>query len=226
MGKRHRRHLAESKLRVALQFAIVPFQHRHSVFAVLQAEIEERGLAVERVPQHGVKESGVVGKYAFEQPAGRGDFSLTRSQQFDVQRQGQIVTHQMADNSWVVILGDRFPVDCYGPLQTVWAMPPSTGKKIRGHPRRRIAGSTPAAGPYYASAAGRCPPASAALVPGQGPRTPGPAYRRRWAGSPLGSAVLPAMAIGLDRMQTATTSGQQQGHGLPDVLCRVQRMNP
>jgi hypothetical protein len=69
-----RRHLAEAELRVSLELAIIPLEDGHDVFAMIEAEVKETGLAIQGISQHGVEKAGKFHKDPAEQALGSRDF--------------------------------------------------------------------------------------------------------------------------------------------------------
>ena len=91
---------------VLKQEAVVALDNHDHLLVVLPAEVDEGGLEVQAVADHGVEVAGVVGEDPLQQALGGRHFSLAGPLELHIQGNGQILANQMADHATVIVFGD------------------------------------------------------------------------------------------------------------------------
>ena len=117
---------------------MIPLGRDDHMLVPIQAEVDERRVEVQRVSNHDVEESRVVGEHALEQPLGGGLFSLAGLEQLDIQDQGEALADQVADHPLVIVFGYRLPIDDEGARLALRATALPTGKELMAVDRRDI----------------------------------------------------------------------------------------
>ena len=109
----------------------------HGVLVVLLAEVDEGGLEVQAVADHGVEIAGVVGKDPLQQTLGGWHLSFAGPLEFHVQGNGQVLSNQMADHAAVIVFGNLLVIHFQGTRQALVAAAFAAGEKTRGRLRPR-----------------------------------------------------------------------------------------
>ena len=126
--------ILEKRSGVFEQSRVVVLQDGHDVLAPLAAEVDERGLQVGAVGDHGVEEPAVGLHQAFEQTLGGAHFVLARPQHFHAQRHEEIKPDEPADDALVVVLRHRVLMDADRSRPARGAGAVVRGKKTRARP--------------------------------------------------------------------------------------------
>ena len=107
------------------------------MLVVLPAEVDEGGLEVQAVADHGVEVPGVVGEDPLQQTLGGRHFSFAGPLHFHVQGNGQVLPDQMADDAAMIVFGDLLVIHFQGAGEALVAAAFAAGEKTRGRPRPR-----------------------------------------------------------------------------------------
>ncbi len=120
---------------VLKQEAVVALDNHDHLLVVLLAEVEEGGLEVQAVADHGVEVAGVVGENPLPQALGGRHFSLAGSLELYVQGNGQVLPNPMADHATVIVFGDLLVIHCQGAGEALVAAAFAAGEKTHAHPQ-------------------------------------------------------------------------------------------